>query len=109
MPGGSGGANSSERMTREKWENPITGNEHMTVARYAADRMEESNVGQMINKGVSGLYRRSAETISRPVVKRTPGGGTVQRRNAFMKGRTVVYGARDIGRAVSKDMKGSRP
>ena len=87
----------------------MTGAEHMTVARYAADRMDESNIGQIMNKSISGLYRRSAETLSRPIVKRTPGGGTVQRRNAFMKGRSVVYGAREVGRAVSKDMRGSRP
>ena len=109
MPAGSGGVNSGDRMTREKWENPMTGAEHMTVARYAADRMDESNIGQIMNKGISGLYRRSAETLSRPIVKRTPGGGTVQRRNAFMKGRSVVYGAREVGRAVSKDMRGSKP
>ena len=87
----------------------MTGAEHMTVARYAADRLNESNVGQILNKGISGLYRGSAETLSRPVVKRTPGGGTVQRRNAFMKGRSVMLGAREVGRAVSRDMRGSGP
>ena len=107
LSGGSSGGNNGDRLTREKWENPMTGAEHMTVARYAADRLNESNVGQILNKGMSGLYRGSAETLSRPIVKRTPGGGTVQRRNAFMKGRSVMLGAREIGRAVSRDMRGS--
>ena len=67
MPAGSGGVNSGDRLTREKWENPMTGAEHMTVARYAADRMDESNVGQIMSKGISGLYRRSAErTLRQP-------------------------------------------
>ena len=66
--------------------------------------MNESNLGQMMNRGFSNLYRRSAETLSRPVVKRAPGGGTVQRKNAFMKGRTVVYGARNIAHAVAQDI-----
>lgn len=103
-----GPADTGNRLTREKWENPITGNEHLTVARYAADHLNESNAGQMVNRGVGNLYRNSAETLSRPLVKRTPGGGTVQRRNTFMKSRAALYGSRDFAQAVSRDVRGNR-
>ena len=106
--GGSAAMSPMNRVTREKWTNPITGNDHQTPARYAADHMSESNVGQIMNRGFSNLYRRSAETLSRPVVKRAPGGGTVQRKNAFMKGRTVVYGARNIAHAAAQDIRQPR-
>ena len=110
MPVSSGGAASLDpgRMTREKWVNPFTGNEHATPARWAADRLDQSNVGSLINHGAAAIYRGSASRVSQPVTHRGPGGGTVQRRNAFMKGRTVVYGARDVSYAVSKDMNGRR-
>lgn len=105
--GGTNAINPMNRLTREKWTNPVTGNEHQTAARFTADLMDQSNIGKVMNRGFSNLYRRSAETLSRPVVKRAPGGGTVQRKNAFMKGRTVVYGARNIAHAAAQDIRQS--
>ena len=108
MPGSSGGIASLDpgRMTRDKWANPFTGNEHTTPARWASDKLNQSNVGSMINHGAAAIYRGAASRVSRPVTRRGPGGGTIQRRNAFMAGRAVAYGARDISHAVSRDMSG---
>ena len=108
MPGSVGGITSLDpgRMTRDKWANPFTGNEHATPARWAADRLDQSNVGSMINRGAVSIYRGAASRVSQPVTRRGPGGGTMQRRNAFMTGRAVAYGARDISNAVSRDMSG---
>ena len=105
-PDGSSGSltGSGNRLTRESWENPITGNSHPTVARYVADALEQSNVGRLVNRGVASMYRRSADIVSQPVMRRGPGGGTLQRKNAFMKGRSVVYGAREVQRAVASDI-----
>ena len=108
MPVSSGGANSLDpgRMTREKWANPITGNEHSTPARWAADKLDQSNIGSLINHGAASIYRGAAARVSQPVIQRGPGGGTIQRRNAFMKGRSVAYGARDLSYAVGRDING---
>ena len=108
MPVSSGGINTLDpgRMTRDKWANPFTGNEHATPARWAADKLEQSNLGSLINRGASAVYRSAGARVSQPVTKRGPGGGTILRRNAFMAGRTVAYGARDLSYAVRKDMNG---
>ena len=108
MPISSGGANTLDpgRITRDKWTNPFTGNEHSTPARWASDKLDRSNVGSMINHGAAAIYRGAASHESHPVIRRGPGGGTIQRRNAFMAGRAVAYGARDISHAVSSDMNG---
>ncbi len=92
------------RLTREKWTNPITGNDHTTPARWAADQMSTSNVGQMVNRGAAAVYRRSADTISRPYVSRGPSGMPVQRMNPIMTGRAVAYGAKDLTKAAVRDI-----
>ena len=101
-----GSSQEAARLTREKWTNPVTGNDHATPARWAADRLSTSNVGQMVSQGAAAVYRRSAETISRPSVSRGLNGMPVQRQNPIMAGRAVAYGARDLTAAAVRDISG---
>ncbi len=60
----------------------------------------------MVSQGAAAVYRRSAETISRPSVSRGLNGMPVHRQNPIMTGRAVAYGARDLTTAAVRDISG---